>query len=137
MAFYQDEDIKFKCTHCGECCKGKGSYVFITVKEAQAISRNMGIAFARFKGQYVEVLVDGELVLTQHDNGDCVFLNSQQGCEIYKSRPAQCSTYPFWPEIMSSSEAWRDESRRCEGIDTGDTVPLEKIIDALSMFDEE
>jgi Fe-S-cluster containining protein len=50
-----------------------------------------------------------------HANGDCVFLGEGRRCRIYAVRPAQCRTYPFWPEL-ETRQAWRDEARRCEGI---------------------
>jgi hypothetical protein len=35
---------------------------------------------------------------------------------VYSARPLQCSTYPWWPELLSSSE-WREEGASvCEGI---------------------
>ena len=42
----------------------------------------------------------------------CVFLDSDTNqCTIYEARPLQCSTYPFWPRFMSSSQAWNGEVR--------------------------
>lgn len=42
----------------------------------------------------------------------CVFLDeSTNGCVVYPVRPVQCSTYPWWPEIMSDSH-WRLEKGR-------------------------
>lgn len=39
-----------------------------------------------------------------------------KSCSIYSVRPAQCRTYPFWPEIVQSPHHWAAESARCEGI---------------------
>ena len=30
----------------------------------------------------------------------CVFLNEDRSCGVYHVRPLQCSTYPWWPELM-------------------------------------
>ena len=40
----------------------------------------------------------------------CVFLNDQK-CRIYEARPVQCSTYPFWPNLLESEAAWDEEVR--------------------------
>lgn len=43
----------------------------------------------------------------------CVFLDNETNfCKIYPVRPIQCSTYPFWPEIMESEKHWNSEVRR-------------------------
>jgi len=39
----------------------------------------------------------------------CIFLQDDKTCSIYEARPVQCRTYPFWPRIMKSREAWRQE----------------------------
>lgn len=33
--------------------------------------------------------------LKQHENGDCVFLDSQRLCTIYENRPSICRGFPF------------------------------------------
>ena len=42
-----------------------------------------------------------------------------EGCTIQAVKPAQCRTYPFWPELLQSRGAWESEKGRCEGIDLG------------------
>jgi len=56
---------------------------------------------------------DGKLNGTEY----CVFLDPETNhCGVYSARPLQCSTYPWWPELLSSSE-WREEGASvCEGI---------------------
>ena len=58
---------------------------------------------------------------------DCVFLRDNR-CSIYPVRPKQCRTFPWWPEVVESKEAWEDTARRCEGIcSEAETVPYEEI----------
>ncbi|MFM8313301.1 MAG: YkgJ family cysteine cluster protein [Deltaproteobacteria bacterium] len=33
--------------------------------------------------------------LKQHENGDCVFLDSKRLCKIYENRPSICRGFPF------------------------------------------
>jgi Fe-S-cluster containining protein len=62
---------------------------------------------------------------------DCVFWG-EGGCGVYEDRPIQCSTYPFWPSIMESEAAWRDEARWCPGIGRGELRPRSHIEACLS-----
>ena len=39
----------------------------------------------------------------------CVFLSEDMTCTIHEVRPAQCSTYPWWPDVLESAEAWEQE----------------------------
>lgn len=61
------------------------------------------------------------------ENGGCVFLTRENTCRIYKVRPTQCRTYPFWPELLCSKRNWDAEKTHCEGINTGAAIPLGKI----------
>lgn len=70
-------------------------------------------------------------VETEHGH-DCVFLDRESIpgkaiCSIYNARPAQCRTFPWWPENLRSRQAWQRAGRHCEGIGRGDVVPIERI----------
>eukprot|EP00536_Pseudo-nitzschia_multiseries_P007499 jgi/Psemu1/18089/gm1.18089_g len=46
----------------------------------------------------------------------CVFLDRETNrCGIYEVRPVQCSTYPFWSNMLESERHWNDEVRRVGG----------------------
>lgn len=40
---------------------------------------------------------------------DCVFLGIDNACTIHEVRPVQCSTYPWWPDLMQDEAAWQWE----------------------------
>lgn len=48
----------------------------------------------------------------------CIFLDAQSNlCTVHEQRPLQCSTYPWWPDLVAG-DAWQGErSRICEGIE--------------------
>lgn len=57
---------------------------------------------------------------------DCVFLRRESGtgrasCSIHPVRPAQCRTWPFWPENLTSRRRWHRVGRGCTGVARGDT----------------
>lgn len=65
---------------------------------------------------------------------DCIFLDrtTQPGkalCRVYRSRPVQCRTWPFWDENLTSRRAWDTARRRtpCPGMDSGPLIPIEQI----------
>jgi Fe-S-cluster containining protein len=52
----------------------------------------------------------------QQQPAACVFLDRETNqCGIYSVRPIQCSTYPFWSNILESEQNWNDEVRRKDG----------------------
>jgi Fe-S-cluster containining protein len=57
----------------------------------------------------------------------CVFLDAAtNACSIYPVRPLQCSTYPWWPEIMAASNWAVEQQHWCEGIEHPDAPPLDR-----------
>jgi len=130
--FHRREKLHFECTGCGECCSGGGDYhVFVTRAEAQRMCAYLGLGWSWFRRRYLVRLEDGATVLASHADERCVFLDVDGRCRVYAARPAQCSTYPFWPEVLATAKAWRREARRCEGIGRGAVVPLRLIEEAL------
>jgi Fe-S-cluster containining protein len=125
---YERQPLCFSCTACGDCCStGNDYYVYLTGKEADRIRRHLKLSAGWFRRRYLERLDNGELVAASSADGRCVFLDSNKQCKVYPVRPLQCRTYPFWPELAGDAKAWRAEARRCEGINRGTAVPVERI----------
>lgn len=129
--YFEQQSLRFSCTRCGRCCTGEAGYhVYITRNEAEAACTHLGLTWRWFRRHYLRRLEDGDLVAADNA-GTCIFLDAGGQCGIYAVRPVQCSTYPFWPELVSSKTAWRREARRCEGIDRGDVVSTTRIRKAV------
>ncbi len=129
--FYQREALRFECTECGACCTaGGGYYVYVTKDEIDKISVFLGISSGWFKRRYLKWLPEEGWVLAIKDDETCLFLGEDRRCTIYAARPEQCSTYPYWPELVLHKRDWVRESSRCEGIGRGKVVP-KKMIAAL------
>lgn len=106
---------RFACTGCGKCCTGRGSYVVeVSRREQRRIQRFLSISWNWLRRRYV-YRFDDETESIRMPRGRCAFLDDGMRCRIYAVRPAQCRTYPFWPELVTR-QAWRAEARRCEGI---------------------
>lgn len=116
------EGLRFGCTQCGKCCTGSPGYVWIDEAEIADMAGFLKISEAEFIQRYTRE-VDGQLALLEDPRSyDCIFLRDKK-CLLYGSRPKQCRTFPFWPENLSSKEAWEETKQRCEGIDHPD-APL-------------
>lgn len=125
--FYQRHALRFACTGCGECCTGgRDRYVAVQPQEQRRICDFLGLSWDWFRRRYI-VRVDARTEGLRLERGRCVFLDGEHRCKIYRVRPVQCRTYPFWPELIATKTAWRNETRRCEGIDQGAVTPIAKI----------
>ena len=130
--FYERHKLRFSCTRCGRCCMTGGDYfVFLTKQEAGRIRNYLKLSRRWFRQRYLQRLESGELVAAVREDDCCVFLDADGQCRVYAVRPVQCRTYPFWPEVAGSALAWQREARRCEGINRGAVVPLDKIRRAI------
>jgi len=130
-----EDGLRFECTLCGACCTGPPGYVAFTRAEAEAIASAIGVSVDALYRDYAHELpgVGWSLRELKTKHGlDCVFLDraSQPGkavCSVHSVRPAQCRTWPFWPENIENERAWRRTAKSCEGIGQGDFVPVEAI----------
>lgn len=124
--------LSFACTQCGNCCTGPPGYVFLTRDEASKIAEFLGRTDGSLSPAELR-RVGPKLSLTEHANGDCVFLKQVDGkriCSVYPVRPLQCRTWPFWDSNLDSPAAWREAARTCPGIDAGrkhEYVQIERI----------
>ncbi len=91
------------------------------------IRNHLGLTPEWFRRRYIESLGDVQYGIRLNTNGACPFLNAAGKCTVYSIRPAQCRTYPFWPEVVGHKKGWQEEAKRCEGINTGDVMPIERI----------
>jgi uncharacterized protein len=70
-----------------------------------------------FEAQYCE-RIEGHLSFKSRDRA-CIFLVGGR-CSVYALRPAQCRTFPFWPELLADERAWeRDVASFCPGVGQG------------------
>jgi len=129
------DGLRFKCTRCGECCRGRGS-VEVSDGEIDALADHLGEDRDAFIETHTRPLRRGHIALRDQRGGDCIFLSEESdrkdgdlraGCQVHAQRPLQCQSYPFWPAILHSEETWREESARCPGIGQGRLVDLEQL----------
>lgn len=112
---WYSEGLRFKCTECGKCCTGGPGYAWVTKEEIHAIADYLGLSVKVFGKRYLRYVSGRYSLLEKGPNFDCIFLKDKR-CEIYPVRPAQCRTFPWWKENLSSPEAWKEAAKYCEGI---------------------
>jgi len=67
---------------------------------------------------WVDIGFFKRLSLIEKENNDCIFW-SEAGCAVYKARPLQCRSYPFWAHVVENVQTWQEESKDCPGIGKG------------------
>src|SRR5581483_2099839 len=100
--WYRD-GLSFSCTRCGACCTGAPGYVWVNAEEIERIAAFRGETVERFSKQFVR-RVGEHFSLVEKPGGDCIFWEKERGCTVYPARPAQCQTWPFWPENIVTPE---------------------------------
>ena len=118
-AVWYSEGLRFQCQGCGDCCRGPGGYVWMTLEEAVAMAKELGMAFEEFAAKMLRQTLSG-LALVDSVQGDCPLLDSGGRCRVYHSRPLQCRTWPWWDENLVSENRWNDAATRCPGMNKGE-----------------
>ena len=104
------------------------------------MAEELGLTEEQFLSKYARKLKGNwSLNEIRGDRGfDCVFLKRDEKgrgmCSIYKQRPAQCKTWPFWPFNMKSIRTYINVAKATpcigmlEGLDgKGEMVDVEEI----------
>lgn len=119
MRWYEAQGgLRFECTQCGKCCRRPG-IVVMTEEDILRASDYLGMDLHDFCERYLQYDEEDDLWFVHVKPGKgCVFLSDER-CKIHDVKPAQCRTYPFWPELLVDAQTWREEGMLCEGIDRG------------------
>jgi len=121
--------LKFSCKRCSSCCRYDSGFVFLSEKDLKKLTAALDMDKNRFVKAYCRWVTGWQgtesLSLKERSNKDCVFWDS--GCSVYRVRPLQCSSFPFWSSILSSFESWKIAAAACPGMNTGETHTQEAI----------
>lgn len=112
---WYSEGLPFKCTECGKCCGGTPGYVWVNETEMEAMASFLKISLKEFMCKYTRRIGQRYSLLESKKTFDCVFLKDKK-CQVYGARPTQCRTYPWWPQNLTTPEAWQETAQHCEGI---------------------
>ncbi|MDR3280227.1 MAG: YkgJ family cysteine cluster protein [Synergistaceae bacterium] len=130
------DGLYFSCAQCGACCGREPGTVSFTRLELEAMSRALGISNDEFLRLYTWEKYE-TLSLREQSNYDCVFLHMDKNnisCKIYSARPAQCGTFPFWPDTLKNKLSWDDYSLSCPGMNCGEFHSYEEISQIITRY---
>ncbi len=111
------DGLRFRCTRCGACCGGAPGYIWVRPDEIERIADCLMLPVKEFMQTHCR-RVWWRVSLKERDNGDCILLGPD-GCTVYPVRPAQCSSFPFWPDVLESRREWEALKGRCPGVGHG------------------
>jgi len=117
--------VRFGCTGCGACCVSHGPYTVVAVsrEDRGRLAAHLGLGLQAFTRSHCARVGDGLALRDPPGSGACVFLQRETGrCAVYQARPAQCRTYPFWPELMARRTWTRDVAPFCPGVGQGGVI---------------
>jgi Fe-S-cluster containining protein len=125
---YFKEGVQFECQGSGKCCISRGEYghVFLTLEDRKRMAKSLEIKLSEFTKNYCHK-ADGFWAIKDNSAGpECLFLKDNK-CSIYKGRPTQCRTWPFWPDVMNARSWRKDVSAFCPGVGKGRTYSYEEM----------
>jgi len=125
------EGLRFSCLpDCGKCCTrhGEHDYVYLDRADVRRLAAHLALSTTSFRSRWTKK-DEGHTVLKM-DGPACPFLEGSR-CGVYEARPAQCRTFPFWPENLARPEAWKDLASFCPGVGVGGLIPLDAIREQL------
>ncbi|MFX0059787.1 MAG: YkgJ family cysteine cluster protein [Candidatus Hodarchaeota archaeon] len=113
-----NKSLRFKCIHCGNCCKDQNTFINLTFHDILLIKKGLGltleetiqmIGFYLFEKGFNEKELKRMVIspletekglaflgLLKNQDGSCFFYNiKEKRCSIYPLRPIFCKTFPF------------------------------------------
>jgi Fe-S-cluster containining protein len=136
---FYETGLRFSCVRCSACCRYESGFVFLSRSDLDALSFELKMKNDDFIAAYCRWIGTPDsffqLSLREKSNYDCVFW--KDGCTVYKARPRQCRSFPFWPSILESSGMWENAALSCPGMGKGILHTKEQIETCLhEQFDE-
>lgn len=123
--------LNFECQKCGGCCSGPGEgYIWVTRPEIELIADFLKMTAGQLRQQYLKRVGLRTTIIENRTTKDCIFLQNcagQKRCMIYPVRPSQCRSWPFWPNNLTSTDAWNKAAQKCPGINRGRRYSFEEI----------
>jgi Fe-S-cluster containining protein len=114
--------LKFSCAKCSACCRYEPGFVFLSQKDFDVLAKALQMGYTQFMEtfcRWIPYLGDTErLSLREKSNLDCIFW--KEGCSVYEARPLQCRSFPFWPTVLHSKQAWKAAAAGCPGMGHGE-----------------
>lgn len=118
--------LRFQCLGSGKCCRCRDGYgyVYLSLADRRQLSKLFGIHTLSFTITYTEK-TDGLFHLKRFKK-NCPFLENKR-CTVYRARPIQCRTWPFWPENIIAAKWKQKILNYCPGVGKGELYSKSEI----------
>ena len=128
---------RFECHGSGNCCVSRGSYgyVYLSMTDRKKLAKLFNLSLKKFINKYCSKKDNYYHLKEVYKNGDCIFLKKNR-CSVYKSRPIQCRTWPFWKENLNAKQWKKDIVKFCPGIGKGKFISEKKISQIIKIDDQ-
>lgn len=127
-SFYKD-GLRFSCQRCSSCCRFDPGIVNLSNCDLQKLLGWANLDEESFIAKYCRWVPKADgfeyLCLKEKENFDCILWDN--GCKAYENRPFQCSSYPFWPSLLTDEDWWEANAQDCPGVNQGTLHPFEEI----------
>ncbi len=124
---WYEDGLPFSCTACGNCCKSRGEYshVYLREEEAERMASHLNLTLEAFMDAHAQI--DEGWIILKPGLTQCAFLQEDGKCGVYEARPVQCRTWPFW-DVNLKQETWEGEvNPTCPGSRTGQVHSAERV----------
>lgn len=105
------------CERCGgKCCVGESGNIFANDEELRLLRQHLNLDGQEFALRFLrKVGLRMSFKEVEFEGGyACIFFDQvKRNCKIYKYRPEQCRTFPFWQYYKTHKEELKKE---CIGI---------------------
>lgn len=88
-ALHDEAFEKIDCLTCANCCKTTSPTFY--ERDIDRLAKHLKIKPSEFIRQYLKIDEDGDYVFTE---APCPFLDYENYCMVYDSRPTACREYP-------------------------------------------
>lgn len=106
----------------------------VSDSEIEALARVVSLSVEEFRAVYTRALRRGEISLREKRNKERVFFDRDRGCSVYRQRPLQCRTWPFWRGVVATADRWTEEAVGCPGMNRG-KIHHATVIERISCTD--
>jgi len=115
--------MRFQCQPgCIRCCEQKG-FVYVNRDDIARLARHVGLTRAEFTRRYL-CGSRGLLRFRKPPKKQCPFLLAD-GCSVHEIKPLQCSSFPYWPELLDKVSERRAAAEYCPGMNRGPLVNID------------
>ena len=123
-----ESGIKFTCLpNCGKCCNEPNGIVYLSLKDMTRLAAFQNLSLHEWIKRDCRKTIDGRYVLkSKPENLICIYLDDDLNCNVYDSKPDQCSAFPWWNENLKNEKTWNKTKNICPGIEHPEALIIDK-----------